>query len=109
MLLQLEGREKQFVLDILKDCVCIFGRVMANDVEKGMKSFPGLRMKLNYFHKQLEAAKRWNADEERVPVRPEWTTVDRILDTRFSLLGVVEKTLLLYLIITCFICCGMSL
>lgn len=91
MLLQLEGREKQFVLDILKDCVCIFGRVMANDVEKGMKSFPGLRMKLNYFHKQLEAAKRWNADEERVPVRPEWTTVDRILDTRFSLLGVVEK------------------
>ncbi|CAK9195050.1 unnamed protein product [Sphagnum troendelagicum] len=56
--------------------------VMANDVEKGMKSFPGLRMKLNYFHKQLEAAKRWNTDEERVPVRPEWTTVDRILDTR---------------------------
>jgi chromodomain-helicase-DNA-binding protein 4 len=82
MLLQLEGREKQFVLDILKDCVCMFGRVMANDVEKGMKSFPGLRMKLNYFHKQLEAAKRWNTDEERVPVRPEWTTVDRILDTR---------------------------
>jgi hypothetical protein len=91
MLLQLEGREKQFVLDILKDCVCMFGRVMANDVEKGMKSFPGLRMKLNYFHKQLEAAKRWNTDEERVPVRPEWTTVDRILDTRCSLLGVVKK------------------
>ena len=48
-----------------------------------MKTFAGLRMKLTHFHKQLDAAKKWNTtDEDRVPIRPEWTTVDRILDMR---------------------------
>ncbi|KAH8939040.1 hypothetical protein BDL97_15G016300 [Sphagnum fallax] len=56
--------------------------VMASDVEKGMKHFPGLRMKLNYFQRQLEASKTWNTEEDRLPIRAEWTTVDRILDTR---------------------------
>lgn len=55
---------------------------MASDVEKGMKHFPGLRMKLNYFQRQLEASKTWNTEEDRLPIRAEWTTVDRILDTR---------------------------
>lgn len=50
-----------------------------------MKSFAGLRMKLNHFHKLLDGARNWNtADEDRMPIRPEWTTVDRILDTRFG-------------------------
>jgi chromodomain-helicase-DNA-binding protein 4 len=50
-----------------------------------MKVFSGLRMKLNHFHRQLEAAQNQNTpDEDWVPIRPEWTTVDRILDTRCS-------------------------
>jgi len=53
---------------------------MASDVEKGMKHFPGLRMKLNYFQRQLEASKTWNTEEDRLPIRAEWTTVDRILE-----------------------------
>lgn len=53
-----------------------------------MKSFAGLRMKLNHFHKLLDGSRNWNtADEDRMPIRPEWTTVDRILDTRFWLLN----------------------
>jgi chromodomain-helicase-DNA-binding protein 4 len=64
------------------DKCCGLGRVMASDVEKGMKHFPGLRMKLNYFQRQLEASKTWNTEEDRLPIRAEWTTVDRILDTR---------------------------
>lgn len=47
------------------------------DLERGMKTFSGLRMKLSHFHKT------WNeSDEDRIPVRPEWTTVDRVLDMR---------------------------
>ncbi|CAK9216882.1 unnamed protein product [Sphagnum troendelagicum] len=57
--------------------------VSAVDLERSMKVFSGLRMKLNHFHRQLEAAQNQNTpDEDWVPVRPEWTTVDRILDTR---------------------------
>lgn len=61
-----------------------YGRITADDLERGMKTFAGLRMKLNNFHKQLDGSQKWNTtDEDRVPIRPEWTTVDRILDTRF--------------------------
>jgi chromodomain-helicase-DNA-binding protein 4 len=57
--------------------------VSAVDLERSMKVFSGLRMKLNHFHRQLEAAQNQNTpDEDWVPIRPEWTTVDRILDTR---------------------------
>jgi hypothetical protein len=68
---------------------------MASDVEKGMKHFPGLRMKLNYFQRQLEASKTWNTEEDRLPIRAEWTTVDRILDTRCSLLWTPHILILL--------------
>ena len=50
-----------------------------------MKTFAGLRMKLNYFHKSLDGSKNWNTpDEDRMAIRPEWTTVDRVLDMRFD-------------------------
>lgn len=59
------------------------GRITADDLERGMKTFAGLRMKLNNFRKQLDGSQKWNTtDEDRVPIRPEWTTVDRILDMR---------------------------
>lgn len=50
-----------------------------------MKNFAGLRMKLNHFHKMLDGTRNWNTpDEDRMPIRPEWTTVDRVLDMRFG-------------------------
>jgi len=64
------------------------GRVTAENLERGMKTFAGLRMKLNHFHKLIDGAKNWNtADEDRMPIRPEWTTVDRVLDMRFDTLS----------------------
>ncbi|XP_024359262.1 CHD3-type chromatin-remodeling factor PICKLE isoform X2 [Physcomitrium patens] len=59
--------------------------VTAEDLERGMKTFAGLRMKLNHFHKMLDGSKNWNTpDEDRMPIRPEWTTVDRVLDMRHN-------------------------
>ncbi|KAG0608643.1 hypothetical protein M758_8G121700 [Ceratodon purpureus] len=51
--------------------------VTSEDLERGMKTFAGLRMKLNHFLKIFNPA-----DEDRMPIRPEWTTVDRVLDVR---------------------------
>ncbi|KAG0556719.1 hypothetical protein KC19_11G074300 [Ceratodon purpureus] len=59
--------------------------VTAENLERGMKTFAGLRMKLNHFHKLIDGTKNWNtAEEDRMPIRPEWTTVDRVLDMRFN-------------------------
>ncbi|KAL2624235.1 hypothetical protein R1flu_008480 [Riccia fluitans] len=57
--------------------------VKQEDLEKAMKMFPGIRMKLNHFQRHLETAKKLStSDEDRISIRPEWTTVDRILDSR---------------------------
>ncbi|KAK4491066.1 hypothetical protein RD792_001788, partial [Penstemon davidsonii] len=47
---------------------------------KAYKSNPRLRTKVNNFHKQ--APSTTNSDDEYVPIRPEWTTVDRIIACR---------------------------
>ncbi|KAG6555361.1 hypothetical protein Mapa_002587 [Marchantia paleacea] len=57
--------------------------VKQEELDKAMKTFSWIRMKLNHFQRQLEAAKKLStSDEDRVSIRPEWTTVDRILDSR---------------------------
>ncbi|CAM6088601.1 unnamed protein product [Calypogeia fissa] len=59
--------------------------VKQEDLDKAMKTFSGIKMKLSQFQRQLEAAKKLStSDEDRVVIRPEWTTVDRILDIRQS-------------------------
>lgn len=47
---------------------------------KAFKSTPRLKQKVNNFHKQM--ASNNNADDEFVAIRPEWTTVDRIIACR---------------------------
>ncbi|XP_030476827.2 CHD3-type chromatin-remodeling factor PICKLE isoform X2 [Syzygium oleosum] len=47
---------------------------------KAFKSTPRLKTKLNNFHKQM--ASNNNAEDEFVAIRPEWTTVDRIIACR---------------------------
>ncbi|KAL6502117.1 hypothetical protein OROGR_027250 [Orobanche gracilis] len=47
---------------------------------KAYKSNPRLRTKVNNFHKQASSSS--NAVDEYIPVRPDWTTVDRIIACR---------------------------
>ncbi|WCJ30367.1 Chromodomain-helicase-DNA-binding protein 5 [Euphorbia peplus] len=47
---------------------------------KAFKSNPRLRTKVNNFHRQMESNK--NSEDEFVAIRPEWTTVDRIIACR---------------------------
>lgn len=56
-------------------------RVPEKDFVKAFKSNPRLRTKLNYFQRQMSST---NSDDEFVAIRPEWTTVDRIVARRYN-------------------------
>ncbi|GMG98953.1 hypothetical protein Nepgr_000793 [Nepenthes gracilis] len=47
---------------------------------KAYKSLPRLKTKVNNFHRQMESMN--NSEEDFIAIRPEWTTVDRILACR---------------------------
>ncbi|KAM7276909.1 hypothetical protein ACFE04_018775 [Oxalis oulophora] len=47
---------------------------------KAFKSNPRMRTKVNNFHRQMESNN--NSEDEFVAIRPEWTTVDRIIAVR---------------------------
>ncbi|XP_077222222.1 chromatin remodeling factor CHD3 (PICKLE) isoform X2 [Tasmannia lanceolata] len=49
---------------------------------KAFKAHPRLRTKINNFHRQMDFVN--NSEDEWVAIRPEWTTVDRILASRKS-------------------------
>ncbi|EFJ11544.1 hypothetical protein SELMODRAFT_158748 [Selaginella moellendorffii] len=49
-------------------------------LDKAIKSYPGIRLRLMNFNRQSEL--KLEDEEEKVPVKPEWTTVDRIIDYR---------------------------
>lgn len=48
---------------------------------KAYKSNPRLRTKVNNFHRQASSSN--NADDECVAIRPDWTTVDRVISCRW--------------------------
>ncbi|XP_010942119.1 CHD3-type chromatin-remodeling factor PICKLE [Elaeis guineensis] len=50
------------------------------DFLKASKTHPRLKTRLNNFHKQMESMD--NSEDDWVAIRPEWTTVDRILASR---------------------------
>ncbi|CAA2968529.1 CHD3-type chromatin-remodeling factor PICKLE [Olea europaea subsp. europaea] len=54
--------------------------VSEKDFVKAYKDNPRLRMKVNNFNRQMDVAN--NSEDEYVGLRPEWTTVDRILACR---------------------------
>ncbi|KAL4022127.1 hypothetical protein IC575_015850 [Cucumis melo] len=54
--------------------------VPEKDFIKAFKTHPRLKTKVNNFHKQMSSNN--NAEEDYVAIRPEWTTVDRILACR---------------------------
>ncbi|KAH9622678.1 hypothetical protein KSS87_011394 [Heliosperma pusillum] len=47
---------------------------------KAFKTLPRLKTKFNNFHRQMSSVN--NSDDDFVAIRPEWTTVDRILACR---------------------------
>ncbi|XP_028208484.1 CHD3-type chromatin-remodeling factor PICKLE-like [Glycine soja] len=49
---------------------------------KAFKNHPGLKTKINNFHRHIASAN--NPNEDFVAIRPEWTMVDRILACRES-------------------------
>ncbi|KAK1375866.1 CHD3-type chromatin-remodeling factor PICKLE-like [Heracleum sosnowskyi] len=53
--------------------------VPEKDFVKAFKAHPRLRTKLNFFQRQMSST---SSDDEFVAIRPEWTTVDRIVARR---------------------------
>ncbi|CAN4076909.1 unnamed protein product [Withania somnifera] len=47
---------------------------------KAYRTYPRLKTKVNNFHRQMSSMT--NSEDEYVAIRPEWTTVDRILACR---------------------------
>lgn len=58
-------------------------RIPEKDFLKASKTHPRLKTRLNNFHKQMESMD--NSEDDWVAIRPEWTTVDRILASRFHI------------------------
>ncbi|KAJ7966246.1 CHD3-type chromatin-remodeling factor PICKLE [Quillaja saponaria] len=54
--------------------------VPEKEFSKAFKSHPRLRTKVNNFHRQM--ASNTNSEDDFVAIRPEWTTVDRVLACR---------------------------
>jgi hypothetical protein len=57
-------------------------RVPEREFLKAFKSNPRLKTKVNNFNRQM--ASNNNSEDDFVAIRPEWTTVDRILACRLT-------------------------
>ncbi|XP_011622141.1 CHD3-type chromatin-remodeling factor PICKLE isoform X2 [Amborella trichopoda] len=53
--------------------------LLEEEVQKAFKKIPRLRTKVNNFHQKMGSN---TSEEDYVSIRPEWTTVDRIIATR---------------------------
>lgn len=62
-----------------------FSRVPEKEFLKAFKNHPRLKTKVNNFHRQMASVN--TSDEDFVAIRPEWTTVDRIIASRFNYVG----------------------
>lgn len=68
----------------IKDLLHFFPRIPEVELEKSLKMYSGLKMKLNNFRRQLDSMKGLNAiEDEWMPIRSEWTTVEKVLDSRY--------------------------
>lgn len=57
-------------------------RVSESEYLETAKIYPRLKTRLNNFHKQMDSTDK--SDDDYSAIRPEWTTVDRILATRYG-------------------------
>ena len=72
-----------FLVSFIMFPLFLIFRVPEKEFIRAFKTHPRLKTKVNNFHKQM--ASNNNAEEDYVAIRPEWTTVDRILACRFIL------------------------
>ncbi|XP_078439434.1 chromatin remodeling factor CHD3 (PICKLE) isoform X2 [Wolffia australiana] len=54
--------------------------VPEKDFSKAFKQYPRLKTKINNFIRQMDSVN--NSEDEWIAIRPEWTTVDRIIGSR---------------------------
>lgn len=59
-------------------------RVQEKEFLKAGKANPRLKTKLKSFSKQMDGMD--NSEDDWIAIRPEWTTVDRIIASRFEYL-----------------------
>lgn len=64
--------------------LCLSIRVPEKEFLKAAKTHPRLKSRLSTFHKQMETLNK--SDDDWVAIRPEWTTVDRVLASRLILI-----------------------
>ncbi|CAL5355214.1 unnamed protein product [Camellia sinensis] len=57
-------------------------KVPEKEFLKAYKTHPRLRTKVNNFHRQMSSIS--NSEDDFMAIRPEWTTVDRILSCRLN-------------------------
>eukprot|EP01018_Ginkgo_biloba_P007663 Gb_18673 [translate_table: standard] len=56
--------------------------VSLEEFEKVFKAYPRLKTRINNFHRQMDSMNI--SEDDWVPIRPEWTTVDRIIGSRMT-------------------------
>lgn len=56
-------------------------RIPEDEFKKASKTNPRLKTRLNKFKEQMDSLN--NSEDEWIAIRPEWTTVDRLLASRF--------------------------
>ena len=66
-------------LEILYLLLC--DRIPEEEFKKGSKTNPQLKTRLNKFREQMDSVN--NSEDEWIAIRPEWTTVDRVLASRY--------------------------
>lgn len=69
-----------FLFGMLTIVATHFFRVTENEFLKASKAHPRLKTRLNNFHRQMDSMDK--SDDDWVAIRPEWTTVDRIISSR---------------------------
>ena len=57
-------------------------RVSEKEYLEAAKIHPRLKTRLNNFRKQMDSVEK--SDDDFIAIRPEWTTVDRILSSRYA-------------------------
>lgn len=57
-------------------------RISELEFIKAFKTHARLKSRINNFNRQME--NNYDSDDEFIAIRPEWTTVDRILARRFE-------------------------
>jgi len=88
-----------FSLNLLRIFIFFFFRVPEKEFLKAFKTHPRLKTKVNNFHQKMASIN--TSDDDFVAIRPEWTTVDRILSCRYFRRQLETLTGILMMLVCC--------